>query len=32
MELLSGDSNAQIGRNRYRWYPSLSKFGVGKEK
>ena len=25
------DFNAQVGRNRDRWYPSLGKFGVGKE-
>ena len=28
---LLGDFNAQVGRNRDRWYPSLGKFGVGKE-
>ena len=26
-----GDFNAQVGRHRDRWYPSLGKFGVGKE-
>ena len=28
---LLGDFNAQVGRNRDRWYPSLGKFGIGKE-
>ena len=31
MLFLLGDFNAQVGRNRDRWYPSLGKFGVGKE-
>ena len=31
MVFLLGDFNAQVGRNRDRWYPSLGKFGVGKE-
>ena len=26
-----GDFNAQVGRNRDRWYSSLGKFGIGKE-
>ena len=28
---LLGDVNVQDGRYRDRWYPSLGKFGVGKE-
>ena len=31
MVFLLGYFNAQVGRNRDRWYPSLGKFGVGKE-
>ena len=31
MVFLLGDFNAQVGRNRDRWYPSLGNFGVGKE-
>ena len=31
MVFLLGDSNAQASRNRNGWYPSLVKFGVGKE-
>jgi len=31
MVLLQGDFNAQVGRNRDRWYPSLGKLSVGKE-
>ena len=31
MVFLLGDFHAQVGRNRDRWYPSLGKFGVGKE-
>ena len=31
MVFLLGDFNAQVDRNRDRWYPSLGKFGVGKE-
>ena len=31
MTVLLRDFNAQVGRNRDRWYPSLGKFGVGKE-
>ena len=31
MMFLLGDFNAQVGRNSDRWYPSLGKFGVGKE-
>ena len=31
MVILLEDCNAQVARNRYRWYPSLGKFGVGKE-
>ena len=28
---LLGNFNAQVGRNRDRWYPSLGKFGEGNE-
>ena len=28
---LQGDFNTQVGRHRDRWYPSLGKFGIGKE-
>ena len=31
MVFLLGDFNAQVGRNRDRWYPNLGRFGVGKE-
>ncbi|XP_065571512.1 craniofacial development protein 2-like [Artemia franciscana] len=31
MVFLLGNFNAQVGRNRDRWYPSLGKFGIGKE-
>ena len=31
MMSLLGNVNAHVGRNRDRWYPSLGKFGVGKE-
>ena len=31
MVFLLDDINAQVGRNRDRWYPSLDKFGVGNE-
>ena len=31
MVFLLGDLNAQVGRNRKRWYHSLGKFSVGKE-
>ena len=29
---LLGYLNAQVGRNRDRWYPRLGKFSVGKKK
>ncbi|XP_065565921.1 craniofacial development protein 2-like [Artemia franciscana] len=29
---LLGDFDAQVGRNRDRWYPGLGKFGLGEEK
>ena len=31
MVFLLGDFNTQVGRNKDRWYPSLGKFGRGKE-
>ncbi|XP_065583400.1 craniofacial development protein 2-like [Artemia franciscana] len=31
MVFLLVDFNVQVGRNRDRWYPSLGKFGAGKE-
>ena len=31
MVVLLRGFNAQVGRNRNRWYPSLDKLGVGKE-
>ena len=31
MVFLLRDFNAQVGRNRDRWYPSLGKFGAGEE-
>ena len=31
MVFLLENFNAQVGRNRDRWYPSLGKFGVEKE-
>ena len=31
MVFLLGDFNAQVGRYRDRWNPSLDKFGIGKE-
>ena len=31
MVFLLGNFNAQVGRNKGRWYPSLDKLGVGKE-
>ena len=31
MMFLLGDFDAQVGRKRDRWYPSLGKFSVGKE-
>jgi len=31
MVFLLGDFNAQVGRNRDRWYPSLGKFCVEKK-
>ena len=31
MVFLLRDFNVQVGRNRDKWYPSLGKFGVGKE-